>query len=322
MDENMIGDFKILAPNSAKDISEIISESGVEVIAMLSPWVDVGGVGKITLNRLRDHMSASELLSLNRPGKFYDFTRYRPTVHINSGKQVLKVPNTRIFYGSIGEKFYLLVYIKEPHSNAEDLIDSLVSVFTRLGIKRYCRVGSMYDAVPHTRPIRISHTINGSKVGSDSDSESDELIVSAYQGPTTILHQLNDKLMALGIETISLMAHLPQYLQFGSDLMGTACIMRYLCDIYGLPEDLIHRIDGEKQYGEVNSFVSDNHQVAKLIKELELAYDSMIFREEVTSETTENSLMDPQVKGFLEEMADRLDNNFIVDKDEDTKLDM
>ena len=48
----------------------------------------------------------------------------------------------------------------------------------------------------------------------------------------------------------------------------------------------------------------------------------MIFREEGTSETTENSLMDPEVKGFLEEMADRLDNNFIVDKDEDTKLDM
>ena len=322
MDENMIGDFKILAPNSAKDISEIISESGVEVIAMLSPWVDVGGVGKITLNRLRDYTQAYELASLDRPGKFYDFTRYRPTVHVNSGKQVLKVPNTRMFFGSIEGKNYLLVYIKEPHNNAEDLIDSLISVFTRLGIKKYCRVGSMYDAVPHTRPIRISHTINGSKVGSDSDSESDELIVSAYQGPTTILHQLNDKLMALGVETISLMAHLPQYLQFGSDLMGTACIMRYLCDIYRLPEDLIRRVDGEKQYGEVNSFVSDNHQVAKLIKELELAYDSMIVREEGTSESTEKSLMDPEVKGFLEEMADRLDNNFIVDKDEDTKLDM
>jgi hypothetical protein len=178
----------------------------------------------------------------------------------------------------------------------------------------------MYDAVPHTRPIRISHTVNGSKIGSDSDNT--QLVVSAYQGPTTILHQLNDKLMALGIETISLMAHLPQYLQFGSDLMGTACIMQHLCSIYGLPEDLIQKIDGEKQYGEVNSFVSDNIQVSKLIKELELAYDSMLVREEGTPESTEKSLMDPEVKGFLEEMADRLDNNFIVDKDEDTKLDL
>ena len=320
MDENMIGDFRVVPENSAKDISEIISESGVEVIAMLSPWVDVGGVGKIAINRLRDYTQAYELASLDRPGKFYDFTRYRPTVHVDSGKQVLKVPNTRMFFGSIGEKSYLLVYIKEPHSNAEDLIDSLVSVFTQFNITRYCRIGSMYDAVPHTRPIRISHTVNGSKIGTDSDNT--QLIVSAYQGPTTILHQLNDKLMALGIETISLMAHLPQYLQFGSDLMGTACVMQYLCSIYGLPEDLIRKIDGEKQYGEVNSFVSDNLQVAKLIKELELAYDSMLVSKEGTPESTEKSLMDPEVKGFLEEMADRLDNNFIVDQDEDTKLDL
>ena len=320
MDDKMIGDFRVIPENSAKDIAEIISENGVEVIAMLSPWVDVGGVGKIAINRLRDYTKAYELASLDRPGKFYDFTRYRPTVRVNSGKQVLKVPNTRMFFGSIEGKNYLLVYIKEPHSNAEDLIDSLVSVFTQFNITRYCRIGSMYDAVPHTRPIRISYTVNGSKIGTDSDNT--QLIVSAYQGPTTILHQLNDKLMALGIETISLMAHLPQYLQFGSDLMGTACIMQYLCNIYGLPEDLIRKIDGEKQYGEVNSFVSDNIQVAKLIKELELAYDSMLVSEEGTPESTEKSLMDPEVKGFLEEMADRLDNNFIVDQDEDTKLDL
>jgi len=112
MDENMIGDFRVVPENSAKDISEIISESGVEVIAMLSPWVDVGGVGKIAINRLRDYTQAYELASLDRPGKFYDFTRYRPTVHVDSGKQVLKVPNTRMFFGSIGEKSYLLVYIK------------------------------------------------------------------------------------------------------------------------------------------------------------------------------------------------------------------
>ena len=310
--DRMIGDFQL-----NNTIHEAIS---VEVIAMLSPWVDVGGVGKIVINRLRDYLNASEIASLGRPGKFYDFTRYRPTVHVNSGKQVLKVPNTRVFYGSKGGKYYLFVYIKEPHNNSEDLIDSLVSLFTQFNIIRYCRVGAMYDAVPHTRPIRISHTVNGSKVGSDRDSA--QLIVSAYQGPTTILHQLNDKLMALGVETISLMAHLPQYLQFGSDLMGTACIMQYLCDIYGFPEDLIRKIDGEKQYGEVNSFVSDNLQVANLIKELELAYDSMLVREKGTSESAEKSLMDPEVKGFLEEMADRLDNNFIADKDEDPKLDL
>jgi hypothetical protein len=308
----MIGDFQL-----NKTINEAIS---VEVIAMLSPWVDVGGVGKIVINRLRDYVNAFEIASLDRPGKFYDFTRYRPTVHVNSGKQVLKVPNTRVFYGSKGEKHYLLVYIKEPHNNAEDLIDSLVSLVTQFNVIRYCRVGSMYDAVPHTRPIRISHTVNGSRVASDSDSA--QLIVSAYQGPTTILHQLNDKLMTLGIETISLMAHLPQYLQFGSDLMGTAYIMQYLCDIYGLPEDLIRKIDGEKQYGEVNSFVSDNHQVAKLIKELELAYDSMLVREEGAPESTEKSLINPEVMEFLEEMADRFDNNFIADKDEDSKLDL
>src|SRR3954470_10228775 len=56
-------------------------------LVMIRPWVDVGSVGSLTLRQMERHFQGQQLGKLARPGTFFDFTRYRPTVKIVSGQR-------------------------------------------------------------------------------------------------------------------------------------------------------------------------------------------------------------------------------------------
>jgi hypothetical protein len=130
------------------------------VFAMVRPWVDVGSVGTLTLNRLERYLGSKELGKLDRPGEFFDFTRYRPTMRLVQGEREVKIPNSIIRYAQTEEgPDYLFLHLLEPHSNGEDYTDSLLELVNYFKIKRYCRIGAMYDAVPHTRPLLVTGTL-------------------------------------------------------------------------------------------------------------------------------------------------------------------
>jgi hypothetical protein len=83
-----IGDFEINMPDPPLQ--------DPHCIAILKPWINVGNVGKIVLGRLGRLYAADRIGKLERPGKFYDFTRYRPTIRLRGDVRSLRVPNTRV----------------------------------------------------------------------------------------------------------------------------------------------------------------------------------------------------------------------------------
>ena len=64
------------------------------LISMLKPWIDVGSVGTLSLTFLEERFGAVELGRLQQPGRFYDFTRYRPTIVWKEGQREYILPNT------------------------------------------------------------------------------------------------------------------------------------------------------------------------------------------------------------------------------------
>ena len=71
----------------AFELNEPVPElNDPHVFAMIRPWVDVGSVGTLTLNRLERYLGSTELGKLARPGNFFDFTRYRPTMKNVDGR--------------------------------------------------------------------------------------------------------------------------------------------------------------------------------------------------------------------------------------------
>jgi predicted ATP-grasp superfamily ATP-dependent carboligase len=285
-------------------IDELPSFQDLHVISMLRPWIDVGNVGTITLNKLEKHFGANELGRLARPGTFFDFSRYRPIARTIEGERSLSVPNSIINYAIRDDGPDLLFFhILEPQSFGEDYTDAILEVLDYLKITRYIRIGGMYDAVPHTRPILVT----GSAQGSLKDDLKDliDLKSSTYQGPTSIVNLVSDGINERGIDNISLMAHLPQYVQLEEDYAGVSSLLKILCKIYTLPPDLADPKRGRQQYQELNTEIQRNQGLKALIQRLEMHYDSKTSFDGGDS----GAKLSPQVEKFLREMGERFDNN-------------
>ena len=140
----------------------------------------------------------------------------------------------------------IFMHMREPHAYGEDFTDSILEVLTSLGVKRYSLVGSMYDMVPHTRPLLVSGGARHPE--NEEEYQSVRVRPSDYQGPTSITYLINQQAESLGIETRTLVVHLPQYFQVDEDYTGTARLMEILCRLYHLPNRLMDRQRGKQQY--------------------------------------------------------------------------
>ena len=273
---------------------------------MIRPWVDVGSVATITLARLEQHFGAKELGKLARPGNFFDFTRYRPTLYLVEGNRRVKVPNSAINYAQPdGGPDLVFFHLMEPHAFGEDYAESVLEVLKSLHIKRYCRLGAMYDAVPHTRPIRVTGDIG--KVPTRWNPGNLKGRGRPYQGPTSIMNLVSEGVPNLGLEidTINFMVHLPQYLQVEEDYAGAARLIEVLSSIYDLPPDLSASGRGEQQYDELNKAVERNPELKSLIQRMEAQYDA-----DETSSTGDSpsTPLSPEVERFLQEMGQRFND--------------
>lgn len=300
-----LGEFELVEP-----VPELRNTCA---ISMLRPWIDVGRVGTLTLRRIEKYLGAKELARLAKPGVYFDFTRYRPRMRVENGKKIFTTPNTIIHYAkdTQSERDYLFMHIREPHGMGEDYTDAIVGLLQHFNVTEYCRVGGMYDSVPHTRPLLVTGT-----VGQDQAEKAKGLIAprqSAYQGPTSILNLVNESLSALNVRNTSLMAHLPQYVQLDEDHMGASRLIEVLCAVYDFPYSLADQQRGQQQYMDISKAVESNSEVRTLIKQLEIYYDRVLAR----NESEEKPSFSPDVEKFLERMAERLEGARDEDDGED-----
>jgi hypothetical protein len=292
-----IGGFELQEPEPALGESHAIS--------MLSPWLDAGNVGTLTLTRLEQSMGAQEVARLTIPGDYFDFTRYRPTTTQVEGRRVLNVPNAVISYArGDGNPDLILCRVLEPHASAEKYIASLVEVLTTLKVKRYCRIGAMYDAVPHTRPILISGTLNGKPLVDPEGEVVTRPRRRSYRGPTTILNLLNEQLEQQGIESMTLMARIPQYLQLEDDYSGVGRMLEVLAGHYHLPFEFPEVEKGRRQYAQVEGELERNRSARDLVQRLETEYDA----NNGGTPKEEETPLSPEVERFLRDLSGRMEN--------------
>jgi len=275
-----------------------------QVLAMLQPWVDVGSVGTLTLSWLEKHFQTKELAKLAMPGDFFDFTRYRPTIYFEEGRRQLAIPNTYVTYGQQpGGNDFIFLHLLEPHSHGEVYAESILQLLAKFGAKRYCLLGSMYDVVPHTRPLLVT----GGAIGGKTQQELKQLGIqsSDYQGPSTITFLVSQRAPDLGMETMSLIVHLPQYTQLDEDYMGAVRLMQVLSSLYDLPIDTAYIKKAEQQLEQLNLALDKNPQLKATIEQMETHYEART----KSQQEEEKHKLSPEVEKFLTEMEKRFREN-------------
>ena len=272
------------------------------VLAVLRPWIDVGSVGTLSLNRVERHLQAKEIGRLARPGRFYDFTRYRPRSFLNHGTREYSIPSTVVRYASRETAPDLIfLHLLEPHSYGEDYIESVMELLKFFGAKRYSLIGAMYDMVPHTRPLLVS----GGMGEPEAEEEYRMLKTrpSNYEGPTTITYLISLEAGKIGMETRTFVVHLPQYFQVGEDFTGTARLMEILCNVYHLPKRLIDPQRGREQYEALQKIVTEASEVGSLLSRLEERYDKEL------SEGSGLGQLSPNIEQFLRDLDQGFDSS-------------
>ncbi len=194
---------------------------------------------------------------------------------------------------------------------AEEYIASLVDLLRHFGVKRHFRIGAMLDAVPHTRPLRLTGTMDDR-----ARSRLQRLVAQsrgAYEGPTSIvMGLLASEQEALNIESGSLMLHLPQYLSLEEDYSGAARLLEAVGVLYGLPLNFPEAAMGRRQYKQVSAELAedDNEEMRELVDQLEQEYDDRTAQTlgglPDLAQDDEPSLA-PDVERFLQDLNTSLD---------------
>jgi len=267
-------------------------------LVTLTPWVDVGRVGREALIRLERYMDAKELGRLARPGNFYDFTRYRPTMINVGGERRMTIPNTALLYAKREQPpDFLFFHLLEPHVFGEEYVESVMEVLRHFDARQYTQIGGVSDAVPHTRPLLVSGTV--------PDEEGERLGIrrSNYQGPTSIVYVIAQEAQKLGIDTRGFLVHLPNYTQLDEDHSGVSRLLEIICGMYDLPARLIDGERGQRQYKRIDTAMARNPLAGNLIQQLEANYDA---KARDAGDKAPPPLA-PEVERFLREMDKRMD---------------
>jgi hypothetical protein len=269
-------------------------------IAILKPWVDVGRAGTVTMKWIEDTVGVRDLAKLSRPGEFIDFTRHRPTSYVSAGRRRMTIPNTYVTCckRETGNDL-IFFHLLEPHTHGDEYVESVLELMKHFGVKRYTIIGSMHDYVPHTRPFIVT----GEAVGQETQMiiEQNEIEAIEYRGPTSICFLISQSAPEMGIESLSLIAHLPQYTQMDEDYTGALRLMNIISNIYDIPVDQKHVHKSERQLEQINDALESNPQIKTIINQLENHYDTRGEKPE-QMETTELS---PEIEQFLAEMDKR-----------------
>ena len=266
-----IGAFELKGP--LPDLNEPYA------FAILRPWIDVNNVGSLILNGLEAQFEAKELARLAKPGHFFDFTRYRPDLYLEEGIRRVSIPNTTLSYAKReGGNDLLFLRLLEPHALAEVYVDSVLRLLKTLKVKKYCLLGSMYDVVPHTRPL----IVNGGAIGKETaiDLKRSEAQLSHYQGPTSITTLITQRAPEVGTETIWFIVSLPQYVVLEDDYIGKVRLMEILNLLYNIPIDKKDFEKAAEQRGIINNKVEKTPELKNILPQLETLYEVRIKREE------------------------------------------
>jgi plasmid stabilization system protein ParE len=171
---------------------------------------------------------------------------------------------------------YLLLRGPEPDVRWEGFVRAVRRVVERFGVTRVVSMGSVPMAVPHTRPIAITHHANDPELLVGASPWRGELRV-----PASVQALLEIRLGEWGHPAQGFVAHIPHYLaQLPYPQAAVALLEqveragRLTVDLSGL------RAEAEDREAEITRYLVEHEEVADVVAALERQYDAFERAEE------------------------------------------
>ncbi|MCH8896783.1 MAG: PAC2 family protein [Chloroflexi bacterium] len=250
-------------------------------------WPDAAESATNTIKYLLRKLEAKKFAEID-PEEFFVFTQERPrTSRTRDGHRRIHWPANEFYQWTSpsgdnngekgGGKTSGLMFLlgMEPNLRWRTFSNIIADLAQEAGIKSVIHVGALLDAVPHTRPVRLT----GSSTEPDLQKALDSASVgsSNYQGPTGISTAVMEACTRRGIAYASLWGHTSHYLQAAPNYRISYTLAKSLVTLLDLPIDLTEMRAAANTFdAEVLKAINDDDQLAEYIKKLEDKYDESV----------------------------------------------
>jgi hypothetical protein len=209
---------------------------------------------------------------------FHDYRARRPAVSfVRDHYEDYDAPRlvVRLLHDAGGAP-YLLLHGPEPDNRWEAFARAVREVVERFAVTQVVSLGSVPMAVPHTRPLTMTHHANNPDLVTEESQWSGEIRV-----PSSAQALVEIRLGEWGHDAQGFVVHIPHYVaQLDYPLAATALLEQV--ERHGrLTIDLTElRLYADKRAEEIARYLADNEEVGEVVKALERQYDAFTRAEE------------------------------------------
>ena len=258
-------------------IHETPSKKLDHMVIVFSGWADAAEGATSAVKFLQRKLQSKKFAEID-PEEFYDFSQTRPhSSRTRDGKRRIPWPANEISYlpGGTTASGIMVFNGGEPNLKWRTCSKTIAEVAKRHGVKTVIHIGALLDAVPHTRPVKLSGTASEPKLSEFLESQG--IRSSNYQGPTGISSAVMDACLKEGMEYTSVWGHTSHYLQAAPNHRVGHTLLQILIKLLDLPLDLSELYSAADIFnGEVERAVAKDDQISSYVSKLEGQYDEAV----------------------------------------------
>jgi predicted ATP-grasp superfamily ATP-dependent carboligase len=252
-----------------KMYGDIEAIKGLPMVAMLSGFTDSGS----TIGQISEHFFANldnEIVLRFDNDELLDYRSRRPVLYFEKDHIESYEPQTLAIYKVLDEadQPFLLLEGYEPDMRWEAFAQSIVELTKLLDVKSFTWVHAIPFPIPHTRPVGV--TVSGNR--NDMIERFSEWKPQT-QVPGNVIHLLEFRLTEQGLPIAGFVLLVPHYLADNEVPKAALAGIEMITAATGLvfPTDQL-REEASKFDSKVETQVSENAELAKLVQTLEQGY--------------------------------------------------
>ena len=242
---------------------------GLPMVAMLSGFTDSGS----TIGQISEHFFANldnDIVLRFDNDELLDYRSRRPVLYFEKDHIESYEPQTLAIYKVLDEadQPFLLLEGYEPDMRWEAFAQSMVELTKLLEVKSFTWVHAIPFPIPHTRPVGV--TVSGNR--NDMIERFSEWKPQT-QVPGNVIHLLEFRLTEQGLPIAGFVLLVPHYLADNEVPKAALAGIEMITAATGLvfPTDQL-REEASKFDSKVETQVSENAELAKLVQTLEQGY--------------------------------------------------
>lgn len=265
------------------DVPELDDVRGLPMVIALDGFLDAGSAAALACRQLvalggPDGRRDGVVVATFDVDQLHDYRARRPPIsfardHYESYDAPRLV--VRLLHDTGGTP-YLLLHGPEPDTRWEGFCRAVREVIERFGVHLTVAMGSVPMAVPHTRPIAITHHANNSDLLTGTSPWRGELRV-----PGSAQALLELRLGEWGHDAQGFVAHVPHYLA-QLDYPGASLALLEQVELAArLTVDRSElAAEADEREAEIARYLAANEEVADVVTALEQQYDTFARAEE------------------------------------------